>query len=73
MFTHNNLHPGGNHYDTVLLNADNRKWPCDGPRWFKLKKMSKCQKDVKMSKRCQMSKSQAHRLWRRFTKKNKFT
>ena len=31
--------------------------------------MSKCQKDVKMSKRCQMSKSQTHRLWRRFTKK----
>ena len=25
--------------------------------------------DVKMSKRCQMSKSQTHRLWRRFTKK----
>ena len=24
MFTHN-LHPGRNHYDTVLLNADNRK------------------------------------------------
>ena len=31
--------------------------------------MSKCQKDVKLSKRCQMSKSQTHRLWRRFTKK----
>ena len=31
--------------------------------------MSKCQRDVKMSKRCQMSKSQTHRLWRRFTKK----
>ena len=28
-----------------------------------------CQKDVKLSKRCQMSKSQTHRLWRRFTKK----
>ena len=28
-----------------------------------------CQKDVKMAKRCQMSKSQTHRLWRRFTKK----
>ena len=27
--------------------------PCDGLRWFKLKKMSKCQQDVKMSKRCQ--------------------
>ena len=25
----------------------NKKWPCDGLRWFKLKK------DVKMSKRCQ--------------------
>ena len=31
--------------------------------------MSKCQKDVKMSKRSQMSKSQTHRLCRRFTKK----
>ena len=37
------------------------------------KKMSNCQKDVKSSKRCQMSKSQTHRLWRRFTKKNKLT
>ena len=33
-----------------------QKWPCDGPRWFKLKrcqnvkKMSKCQKDVKCQK-----------------------
>ena len=26
-----------------------------------------CQKDVKLSKRCQMSKSQTHGLWRRFT------
>ena len=34
-----------------------------------VKKMSKCQKDVQMSKRCQMSKSQIHRLRRRFTKK----
>ena len=34
-----------------------------------VKKMSNCQKDVKLSKRCQMSKSQTHRLWRRFTKK----
>ena len=33
------------------------------------KKMSSCQKDVKLSKRCQMSKSQTHGLWRRFTKK----
>ena len=32
-------------------------------------KMSSCQKDVKLSKRCQMSKSQTHGLWRRFTKK----
>ena len=38
-----------------------------------VKKMSGCQKDVKLSKRCQMSKSQTHRLWRRFTKKNKLT
>ena len=34
--------------------------------------MSKCQKDVKMSKRCQMSKSQTHKLWRRFTKKKNY-
>ena len=34
-----------------------------------VKRMSNCQKDVKLSKRCQMSKSQTHRLWRRFTKK----
>ena len=27
-----------------------------------VKKMSSCQKDVKLSKRCQMSKSQTHRL-----------
>ena len=33
------------------------------------KKMSSCQKDVKLSKRCHMSKSQTHELWRRFTKK----
>ena len=32
------------------------------------KKMSSCQKDVKLLKRCQMSKSQTHGLWRRFTK-----
>ena len=34
-----------------------------------VKKMSSCQKDVKLSKGCQMSKSQTHGLWRRFTKK----
>ena len=34
-----------------------------------VKKLSSCQKDVKLSKRCQMSKSQTHRLWRRFTNK----
>ena len=34
-----------------------------------VKKMSNCQKDVKLSKRCQMSKIQIPRLWRRFTKK----
>ena len=34
-----------------------------------VKKMSNCQKDVKLSKRCQMSNNQTHRLWRRFTKK----
>ena len=38
-----------------------------------VKKMSSCQKDVKLSKRCLMSKSQTHRLWRRFIKKNKLT
>ena len=36
-----------------------------------VRKMSSCQKDVKLSKRCHMSKSQTHRLWRRFTKKKK--
>ena len=34
-----------------------------------VKKMSSCQKDVKLSKRCQMSKNQTPGLWRRFTKK----
>ena len=34
-----------------------------------IKKMSSCQKDVKLSKRCQMSKNETPRLWRRFTKK----
>ena len=34
-----------------------------------VKKMSSCQKDVKLSKRCQMSKNQTPRLWRRFTRK----
>ena len=41
----------------TLNKIDLKKWTCDGLRWFKLKKMSKCQKDVKMSKRCQMSKN----------------
>ena len=52
------------------------KQPCDGLKWFKFKKkMSKCQKDVTLSekcqivKRCQMSKSQTFRLCRRFTQK----
>ena len=27
------------------------KWPCDRPRWFKLKKMSKCQKKIKVVKK----------------------
>ena len=31
--------------------------------------LPKYQKDVKLSKRCQMSKNQTPRLWRRFTKK----
>ena len=34
-----------------------------------VKEMSQCQRDVKMSKRCQMSKSQTHGLCRRFTEK----
>ena len=34
-----------------------------------IKKMSSCQKDVKLSKRCQMSENETPRLWRRFTKK----
>ena len=38
-----------------------------------IKKMSSCQKDVKLSKRCQMSKNETPRLWRRFTKKIKLT
>ena len=53
-------------------------YPCDPlpmcsighvPHCSCAKKMSNCQKDVKLSKRCQISKSQTHRLWRRFTKK----
>ena len=34
-----------------------------------IKKLWSYQKDVKLSKRCQMSKHQTHGLWRRFTKK----
>ena len=34
-----------------------------------IKKMSSCQKNVKLSKKSQMSKIQTPRLWRRFTKK----
>ena len=30
IFTHNNRHPGGNHYDTVILNAENRKMKNNG-------------------------------------------
>ena len=45
----------------------------DGGPWVicsqNIKKMSSCQKNVKLSKRCQMSKIQTPRLWRRFTKK----
>ena len=33
-----------------------------------IKNMPSCQKDVKLSKRCQMSKNETPRLWRRFTK-----
>ena len=36
-------------------------------RWFKL--CVKMSKDVKLSKRCQMSNSQISGLWRRFRKK----
>ena len=35
--------------------------------------LPKYQKDVKLSKRCQMSKNETPRLWRRFTKKLKLT
>ena len=34
-----------------------------------IKKMSSCQKDVMLSKKCQMSKNQTPRLWRKFIKK----
>ena len=37
--------------------------------WDGSRNVPKCQKDVKLSKRCQMSKIQTPRLWRRFTKK----
>ena len=42
--------------DTLFPNntATLTKWPCDGPRWFKLKK------DVKMSKRCQTVKKMSN-------------
>ena len=45
------------HYDHVL------NCPCAPSPKVHIKK------DVKLSKRCQMSKNQTHRLWRRFTKK----
>ena len=45
----------------------------DGGPWVicsqNIKKMSSCQKMSSLSKRCQMSKIQTPRLWRRFTKK----
>ena len=56
-----------------------KKWPCDGPRWFKLKKMSKCQKGMKMSKRCQNVKKMSNikksntQTMEEGQKKNKFT
>ena len=37
------------------------------PKYQKI--MSSCQKDVKLSKRYQMSKNETPKLWRRFTKK----
>ena len=54
--------------------AETRKIALCRLRWFKLN-VSKYQKDVKLSKRCQvvkrcqMSKNETPRLWRRFTKK----
>ena len=39
----------------------------------KYEKDVSCQKDVKLSKRCQMSKNETPRLWRRFTQKIKLT
>ena len=49
------------------INQDTHLPTC--PLAYMSKKMSSCQKDVKLSKRCEMSKSQTHGLWRRFTKK----
>ena len=45
------------------------QWGPKGIYSQNIKKMSSCQKDVKLSKRCQMSKNETPRLWRRFTKK----
>ena len=35
MFTHNNRHSGGNHYDIVILNGENRKRKLDGTLYSK--------------------------------------
>ena len=57
-----------NEYCQYLLDLDGAQgWR--GTWAMGTKKMSSCQKDVKLSKRCQMSKNQTPGLWRRFTKK----
>ena len=50
-----------------LCGVITQKWPCDGPRWFKLKK------DVKMSKRCQNVKKSNTQTMEEVHKKNKLT
>ena len=52
----------------MINNTVYKKIALCGLRWFKLN-VSKCQKDAKLSKRCQMSNSQTSGLWRRFGKK----
>ena len=54
-----------NRYWQYSLNT----WSCTCSPCAHVKKMSSCQKDVKLSKRCQIWKSQICILWRRFTKK----
>ena len=46
--------------DMYDFSVEKKKKPCDGLRWFKLKEMSNCQKDVKLSKRCQIVKKMSN-------------